>query len=280
MILEAYFDESGIHDQAQVCVVGGFYATQTGWRNFERQWNAIIEDYPELANCGFHAKKFFRRENEKRVEVYKGWPDEEADKLLERLSQAIMRNRIFPIGYGIVVKDFKALSLESRKWFTGAKFRISDGKAVTSGCPNKPYYVPFSFCVIDSSRAIVARTKIHFFAGIDRSFSGYARTLYNYLTVDNRLPESTRSALGGLNFPLAKDTPGIQAADLLVHQMYRFAFDEVATKRNLPLPNLLARLRKNKKPNQLFPLLNKKLLNDIEESGKAAFQKLLNEARQ
>jgi hypothetical protein len=47
-----------------------------------------LQTIPELANCGFHAKKFFRRENEKRVEVYKGWPDEEADKLLERLSQS------------------------------------------------------------------------------------------------------------------------------------------------------------------------------------------------
>ena len=67
--MEAYFDESGIHDGAKVCVVAGYYGTEMAWKKFEGQWNKILLDYPELNGEAFHAKRFFARdENQKRLD--------------------------------------------------------------------------------------------------------------------------------------------------------------------------------------------------------------------
>jgi hypothetical protein len=62
--------------------------------------------------------------------------------------------------------------------------------------------------------------RLHFFAGLDRTFAGYATELHKFLREDVRIPADLRSKLGGIAYPLAKDTPGVQAADLLVHLMY------------------------------------------------------------
>ena len=280
MMIEAYLDESGIHDGASVCVVAGYYGTQAAWRKFEKEWNKLIADYPELTDRGFHAKDFFRRENGKRVGVYETWDDEKARKFLDRLVQCVMRNRVFPITFAIIVGDFKRLSLINRKWLTGAKFTIA-GKPVTSGCPNKSYYVPFNFCILDSARTSGANAtdKIHFFVGLDSSFSGYANALYSFVLNDARLPASVRGLLGQISYPLASKTPGLQAADLLAYRLYRFALDKVAAKDNLPIPLLVSRLTRNRKPNQRFDLLDSSRLNRIIQMGQQTYDQLMKEGR-
>ncbi len=265
-MFEAYLDESGIHDGAQVCVVAGFYGTEAAWRRFETQWQNIIGDYPELADEEFHAKIFFKRVKGKRVGPYKDWDDAKAAKFLERLIQAIMRNRIFPIGYAIVVQHFLDLPQKTREWFTGAKFTIH-GRRVSSGSPKRSYYLPFQFTVLEAAKTCGTKEKIHFFVGLDRSFDEYAVDLYKYLLDDSvRLPDLYRSALGNISFPLAKDTPGLQAADLLAYRLYRYAQDLIAAikaKHEITLPPLLKRLLKNRKPHQMFDLLDGPKLSRI-----------------
>jgi hypothetical protein len=248
-MLQAYFDESGIHDGAKVCVVGGFYGHQRAWRKFEQQWSLILTDYPELENRGFHAKEFFGRKERKRVGAYENWTDDRAGKFLERLVQAIMRNDITPIVFGVFVKDFLEMPLVSRQWLTGARFRKLDRKCISSGCPSRSYYLPFQFCVLGSARLSGANAvdKIHFFAGLDKNFYKYATELYKFLLEDERLDESLRSLLGGIEYPLSKDTPGIQAADLLVNRLYRYALARLEDE-NKPVPLLLSQLVKKCRP--------------------------------
>jgi|SRR5579859_1628428 len=279
-MIEAYFDESGIHDQAKVCVVGGYYGSQAAWRTFERQWKRIIADYPEIQNRGFHAKEFFDRVKGKRTGDYKEWDNDKGRQFLDRLVQAIMRNRIFPISYAIVIEDFRSLSLETRQWLTGAKFR-PDGKCVSSGCPNKSYYLPFSFCVLDSARMSGANPidKVHFFAGLDRSFHEYASTLYRFILIDSRLQASVKELLGQISYPLAKDTPGLQAADLLVYRLYRFVLDKIDAKQNLATPVLIAKLMKNRKARQRFDLFDSSRLQKLEEMGRQMYDQLAQEGR-
>jgi uncharacterized protein DUF3800 len=279
-MIEAYFDESGIHDGAKVCVVAGYYGSQSAWRTFERHWNRIIEDYPELHDCGFHATRFFKRVKGKRIGHYKDWTDDKARHFLDRLVQAVMRNRIFPISYAIVVEDFLSLPLVTRKWLTGAQFR-PDGKCVTSGCPKKSYYLPFSLCILDSARMSGANPvdKIHFFAGLDRSFYRYANALYKFILVDSRLPASIKGLLGQIGYPLAKDTPGLQAADLLAYRFYRFALDKIETKTNIPTPPLLSKLIKNRKSRQRFDLFESTRLQKLETLGRQMYDELARQGR-
>lgn len=279
VMIEAYFDESGIHDGAKACIVAGFYGTQIAWRKFEKEWQKVIADYPELRDCGFHAKHFFQRtDNRERIGPYKGWDDKKAGKFLDRLVQTIIRNRIFPICYGIIVDDFLALSLKTRQWLTGAKFSV-DGVALTSGCPNKGYYLPFSFCVMDSARMSGANTtdKIHFFAGLDRTFHEYASSLYNFILVDSRVPSSLKAKLGQIGYPLAKDTPGIQAADLLAYRLHRLANDRIKVESNIPVPKLLNQILKNRKPKQRFIMFDSVRFQQLERIGQQMYDELSKE---
>ena len=274
MMMEAYFDESGIHDGAKVCVVAGFYGTQPAWRVFENQWKKILSDYPELDGEGFHAKRFFaRNENQERVGRYIGWADEKANRFLERLLQCIIRNRVFPIGYGVVVDDFLALPLVSRQWHTGARFSIT-GDVETSGCPSKPYYLPFQFCALKSAQLSNAE-KLHYFVGIDRTFQGYAAELYNFLMVDERIELAMRNRLGGtLLNPPAAETPGLQAADLLANRIYRAALKKLANP-NSPDSPLLVKLLTNWKAGPRLILMNAKYFAAVEKRGRESFEEMV-----
>ena len=275
MMMEGYFDESGIHDGAKVCVVAGYYASHASWRRFENQWNKVLGDYPEIAK-GFHAKVFFGRDASQRVGEYKGWSDERATKFLERLIQTIIRNRIFPIGYGVIVKDFDSLPLQSRLWLTGAKFDKTSGMVIEGGCPSKSYYVPFQFCVLKAAQKSNAtiEDKFHCFAGIDKTLSGYAGEFWKMLRMDDRLPLDLRDRLGTIAYPLSKDTPGIQAADLLTNRLYKRAMWVLEHPESDPKP-LLATLLKNWQggPPEL-KLMNTNVFSQMELKGREEFEKL------
>jgi len=217
-------DESGIHDGAKICVVAGYYGTQAAWEKFERQWRCVLRDH-DLEVVGFHAKRFWKKikdddEEISRISPYRGWNDDKANKFLERLLQTIVRNRIFPFGYGVVVEHWTALPLNARKFLTGAAHR--KGRFTSSGSPDRSYYLPFMYSVAASlahSGAPEIGEKVHFFVGLDKSFSDYAKDMYNRTFTAPQIKLS--HLLGAIAFPLSKDTPQLQAADLLAHQLYR-----------------------------------------------------------
>jgi len=276
-MVEAYLDESGIHENAKACVVAGFYGSQAAWRKFEKQWQAVISDYPELHKQGFHAKVFYgRTEKRERLGPFQGWSYDKWRKLQDRLVEVIHRNRIFPIAHATVVADFLALKLETRQWLTGAQFSTDGAVAVTSGCPNKPYYVPFSFCIADSALISGANDmdKVHLFAGLDRTFHKYASTLYKFILEDSRIASSIKSKLGQLSFPLAKDTPGIQAADLLAYRFYQLTKARIKEEKNLPLTPLLEKLLKNRKPNQRFLMFDSVRFQQLEQQARKIHDEL------
>jgi hypothetical protein len=277
-MMEAYFDESGIHERAKVCVVAGFYGEQQSWRDFENRWNAVITDYPELEGEGFHAKRFYARKHGKRVGRYRNWTDERAESLLERLVVCITSsNVIFPIAYAALVDDFLALPLQSRQWLTGAKFNKKNGRVISGGCPNKPYYLPFTFCVLKSAEksATAPGDKTNVFVGLDRTFHGYASSLYKFLLVDDRLSESVRSKLGTLTNPLAKDTPGIQAADLIAYTMYGASIVALANPKKYQPPAFLMRLLQNWQGEPSVRLMNREGFSAMEREGEAAYRRML-----
>ena len=265
---QAYFDESGIHRGAPVCVVAGFYGAQDSWRPFEKEWTQIL-DLNGLREHGFRAKDFFDRVSGKRVGVYRDWCDKQATEFIEALVEVIVRNEIFPIGYAVVVEDFLAMPLVSRRWLTGAKFRRPDGKYISGGCPSKSYYLPFQFSVLRAAQLSGAspEEKIHFFAGIDRAVHKYASELYRFLLQDERLDDSLRSLLGTIAYPRSKNTPGIQAADLLAYRIYRGAKDKLTSPNYIPSALLLKLFQKWKGTRLEFPLMNRTWLERMDSEG-------------
>jgi len=116
--------------------------------------------------------------------------------------------------------------------------------------------------------------KIHFFAGLDRTFYEYANALYRFLLEDSRLPDSVKSLLGQISFPLAKDTPGLQAADLLAYRLHRLAIERIKAERNIPVPALLAKILRNKKPQQRFIMFDSVRLQQLEQAGQKMYDEL------
>jgi hypothetical protein len=64
--------------------------------------------------------------------------------MLLELAQVISEYRVYPVSFGIVVDNFNSYNENQRKFITGARLDEKTGKFLSSGCPNKPYFVPFS----------------------------------------------------------------------------------------------------------------------------------------
>jgi Protein of unknown function (DUF3800) len=205
-VIEAYIDESGIHDDATVCVVAGYFGRRNHWNHFESAWRKVMHrfDFP-LAD--FHAKDQIKLPRHRPI-------------LLE-LAKTIGKYQIYPVSMSIVVDDFKSFPQELRRWLTGASFR--KGKLVRSGAPSKPYFVPFQLLVARVTDYAKVGSKAHFFCGLDRPFAEYAQALFAQIKTTQPRPDSewtSKSRLGDISFPMASETPELQAADLLAHLTY------------------------------------------------------------
>ena len=205
-MIEAYLDESGIHKGAAYCVIAGYYGGRGQWRRFEHDWRRALTDH-DVPLEKFHALDLLKRHK-----YFFGWSDAQQSGLLASLSNAITKYKIHPVSFALVVEDFKSFSLLQRRFFTGAEMR--NGKLVTSGCPNRPYFAPFMRCMKHVASYAPAGGKAHFFFGLDRPFAKYAQALYK-LIAEKPFDIRNRERLGDIAFPLAKQTPHLQAADLL-----------------------------------------------------------------
>ena len=108
VMLEVYFDESGIEKSAPLCIVAGYCAGQLDWRKCETRWRRALD---KEGIETFHSKEFWGRYKGNRVKPYEGWTDERANKFLERLVCAIEQYGLMPIAHGIVVADWNRFDL-------------------------------------------------------------------------------------------------------------------------------------------------------------------------
>jgi hypothetical protein len=205
-MIEAYIDESGIHGDATVCVVAGYFGRRNHWNHFESAWRKVLHRFDFLL-ADFHAKDQIKS-------------TKHAPMLLE-LAKTIGKFQVYPVSMTLVVDDFKLFSQERKRWLTGASFHR--GKLVTSGAPSKPYFVPFQLLIQRVTDYAKVGTKAHFFCGLDRQFSEYARALFAKIKSDPPRPGSewiSKPRVGDIAFPMASETPELQAADLLAHLTY------------------------------------------------------------
>jgi hypothetical protein len=204
-MLEAYFDESGIHDPAIVCVIAGYFGGVGQWRKFELLWRKILKE-AKIEVSNFHAKDFVKKLDRHSV--------------LRDLAHACGEYKIYPVSVGVVVEDFNSFSLDDRRFLTGASVQLNpdSNKFTSTGSPNRPYYLPFQHCVKQAASYTPTGSRVHLNFGLDSSFAGYAVNLVNQIKSDPIAPYKDR--IGTVQFPPAKETPQLQAADLLVYLTY------------------------------------------------------------
>ena len=103
-MIQGYLDESGIHDGAKICLVGGYFGGPGQWKKFGNAWKGILTEYnvPE-----FHAHEFYKRDGAERSGVYRGWSDTKADSFLNKLVAVIIGSeKIHPVSAALVVDCF------------------------------------------------------------------------------------------------------------------------------------------------------------------------------
>jgi hypothetical protein len=217
--IDAYLDESGIHGNAKVCMIAGYWGGPGQMRRLDRAWRDA------LAKFGFPMKDFHAKDLIKK---------RDARSMLEALARVAGEQRkVYPVAYGIVVDDFNSFSLDERRFMTGATLMQKSAKLVTSGCPSKPYFAPFQNILKIVTDAAPVGGKAHFYFGLGRSFAEYARVMFKQIKEDEPIKKAvstwrSRDRLGDARFPLAEETAPLQAADLLVHSLYIHMQERIA----------------------------------------------------
>ena len=207
-MLEAYFDESGIHKDAKVCVIAGYFGYAAQWGAQEKKWRKVLEDFNVLLEK-FHATDLIS--------------SRQHQPMLKKLAESIAKSEVYPVSSGIIVDDFYSFSEKQRKFMTDATLTPS-GKFTTSGAPTKPYFVPFQNAVRNITDYTKPGRRVNFVFGLDRPMSKYADAFFKEIKLRGGWGQrgwASRARLGDPAFPLAKETPQLQAADLFAHLTYR-----------------------------------------------------------
>jgi hypothetical protein len=249
----SYFDESGIHQGSEACVVAGYFGKRGPWRRLETGWIAALRDF-DVPLSEFHAKDVLNAAG-----FFHGWKPDKIERLLNTLGEVVGLCRIHPICYGIFTKDFFSLSRSERRFLTGATWNAEKLQFQGTGNPEKPYFVAFNECLRIATSYTPAADRVHFLFGSDRPSSEYAVSLFRYLRKrsaamrDAKIWFDSRCSpqkFGTIAFPLARETPGLQAADLFSHLSYKHMLERRHTGDWKTPPNalLLALLHNRKNP--------------------------------
>jgi hypothetical protein len=266
-MLKAYFDESGIHRGAEVCVVAGFWGKIGPWRRFEKNWRLVLKSF-KVPLEQFRAKEIVQRNG-----MFHRWDDAKYRDFLRQIGIVVGESRIHPVCFGIFHEDFYSFSLPERRFLTGGSWDSEKRKFLTSGSPDKPYFVAFTECIKIVASYTPAVGRVHLFFGSDRPIAEYAATLMRWLKLRTyqkraaKLPVHSRFStdkFGGIHFPLAKETPNLQVADLLSYLTYLHMIERQKSGDWITPPGelILALLRNRKKPDDTT-YRNAQLMRDV-----------------
>lgn len=220
LALEAYLDESGIHDGAHACVVAGYWGSEKHWRKFEPRWKKIIEHADEPTMKEFHSVKFWKPDGTRKG-VYATWSNAKADQFIADLLTCIGDYNLYPSGFVLDVSAWKKFNKSERMFMTGGRYDIKNEKWITPSAPNKTYYLPFQFCVVAPAKTCKPRLMVHYFFDLNKQFRNHATDLFRHLKKDQTI--QCRDRIGELALPTSEEAPGLQAADLLAYQVYQFS---------------------------------------------------------
>jgi hypothetical protein len=214
-VLHAYIDESGIHDGAKFCVLGGYVGSVKQWDRFNRIWTTDAENPP------FHANRFFACDDAgQRVRPHLGWTDERAARYVGRLLDAIATVSIKPVGCFVDVEAFQSFTEAQRTYLTGGYMDATSKRWEFKGAPTKPYYLAFMKTLMHGLDAnTVPGWKTHFTFDRQKEMAPLAVQLYEHIAQTQ--PPRYSAKMGRIEFRGHEDAGPLQAADLLVYAWHR-----------------------------------------------------------
>jgi hypothetical protein len=245
--LTAFLDESGIQNDARFCVLAGYIGSPRQWSLFDGAWRRALDIVPGLES--FHAQDFFGAKG-----PYRDLAEEDKQRLLVALTGAVSSHRLFPFGAIIEAPVFKSFSYGERRFLTGGLF-TEDGRWVTSGAPNRPYFMAFQHCLSAAAKLTKAGKRVNFV--FDRQDAYAQRALETFEHVRELMtPEEECKKIGGCAFLLEGEVTALQAADMLAHCWYQ-GTTEAFNARDAGTPDAVRRLKvaAGQRRHQAFHLL-------------------------
>jgi len=224
--LWAYGDESGI-DGPRYCLMMGYVGSQNQWSSFKRSWERVLRVY-EVPK--FHAIELFHGKKQ-----YRAWPREKRRQFLDELIAIIHWHQIVPVGVAVDTEAFSALSLDERRYQTGAhlemRFEIArdkledefntsiHNKFTTSGAQSRPYFVAFNHFLSDVFDVAPPGALLHIVLDAQTVVGPRAEQTFNEIWEGGGYPEN--KCFVSLDFADSLDSLPLQAADLYTYAWAR-----------------------------------------------------------
>jgi hypothetical protein len=80
-MIQAYFDESGIHQGSNALVIAGYFGTTAQWKAFRKKWLKVMGDF-DFPLKDFHTTDLIRQRAH--------------EPMLAALADAVARSEIYP----------------------------------------------------------------------------------------------------------------------------------------------------------------------------------------
>lgn len=193
-VIRSYLDESGIHKEAPVVVVAGYFGRPKVWKAFTHDWRRVLK--PRGLEV-FHSSDAQALKGE-----FEDWTEEDRDEVVKKLLPIIKRHEIIGMAIGFVMRDFdEAMGRENwPKEYLGSPYGTCFQWLITSVLME---------AALDRVREPVAFFHEH------NDFEGEARKAYNWAK-ENR---DYNEILAGLAFSDKKRYVPLQAADILAYEV-------------------------------------------------------------
>lgn len=202
--ITAYFDESYDREQSHMFALAGWAAWDVEWELFDPAWRAVLADYgvPDL----------HMRDYESMWGDFKGWESARKVRFLSALIDTFEASAAppstGPIGFwsALPLKDYERL-------IGGRPLKWEDD----------PAFLCFLHCIhrlLPFTQGTPDEVKIEFVFDWNPKLEQRTRAIFSQLRLVPDLAEF-HHRLGDVRFASRRDTPPLQAADLLAYECYK-----------------------------------------------------------
>lgn len=200
-MLRAFFDESGHAADQNIVSIGGFLGTAEEWLAFDTKWQELLATHGIRE---FHASKISADHG-----VCKGWSRDRINALMSDVVSAITSRDLLGISHSIIVPDFQ-LVVGRHSWFS-MKF-------------GSPYQLCYEASIQAAARWIQRnpkcegdRVEVVFASNLEHG--GAARIEGERYVKHERYAHLISDVMSAA----ARDVPGLQAADLLAYETFKYS---------------------------------------------------------
>lgn len=197
-LLQCYFDDSGTHDASEFVVWGGVLGGVEQFADLDAMWLKLLSEplpgKPPIKN--FHLAACIAGGDD-----FKSYSPAERDHVRNLFREAILKSRLMPVAFGLDVLAWDQHFQGDLRDLLGDAERASYGLCLKAA---------FKVAADHKEKMEVFMDKGRQSEGL-RWIEGGAHDL---------IPEGAK--LSTIAFPSVKDTPGLQAADTIANEFYRY----------------------------------------------------------